>query len=189
MNATARVEPVNALGSALLEQFERHLPPFGDLDSRSYLKFLKAIHLLTTCYEVSHQELEKRGLERYLPILERLNVLLSEYMDRDRILASAIMVVKIHIESYYAEDQDARLVHNLTSLHIYYSDKDGEHYIMSSPPGEMTKGDVHDESKGLAPEAATNGAKGGRPNSTAPFTSSRSSRFRPFARLALSAGL
>jgi len=187
MNATARVEPVNVLGGALLEQFERHLPPFGDLDSRSYMKFVKAIHLLTTCYDVSHQEFEKRGLEHYLPTLERLNVLLNEYMDRDRILASAIVTVKTHIESYYVDDQDARLVHHLTGLHIYYSDKDGEHYIVSGMmlPGEMTKGNVCDESKRPTAEAATNVAGGGR----RPSSRSQSSPFPPFTRLALSAGL
>jgi hypothetical protein len=39
-------------------------------------------------------------------------------MPKTAILASAILIVKLHIESNYLDDQDANLVHNLTGLHI-----------------------------------------------------------------------
>jgi hypothetical protein len=47
-----------------------------------------------------------------------LSEIYDEYSAKD-VIASAILLVKLHIESHYLDDQDANLVHNLTSLHVY----------------------------------------------------------------------
>ena len=51
--------------------------------------------------------------------IARLNELYDEYHAKDAVLTSAILFVKLHIESHYLDSQDAKLVHNLTGLHMY----------------------------------------------------------------------
>ena len=50
--------------------------------------------------------------------IARLSQLYDEYHAKDAILGSAILIVKLHIESHYLDAQDANLVRNLTGLHI-----------------------------------------------------------------------
>jgi len=52
-------------------------------------------------------------------MIDRLSQLYHEYLHRNAIVASAVFIALAHIESYYLDDPDAKLVHNLTGLHIY----------------------------------------------------------------------
>jgi len=132
MYATVQEQPIKLSRPGLLKQFEGTLPDFRDLDAEGYLKFVRAIQLLATKYAISHEDLDGHGIEHYRPQIDRMNELYGEYFNKDRIIASAILTVKMHIESYYSDDRDAKLVHTLTGLHIYYSDGGDEQYIM--PP-------------------------------------------------------
>ena len=52
-------------------------------------------------------------------MINNLKQLYNQYLDSNTVIASAILIVMTHIESYYLDDQDARLVHDLTGLHIH----------------------------------------------------------------------
>jgi hypothetical protein len=106
-------------GTSLLEAFENCLPKFNSLDEQQHLQFVKAVHLLSDYFKISESRLEGETLSQVQPTIHRLRQLYDQYLDKNNIIASAIFIAMTHIESYYLDDQDAKLVHNLTSLHIY----------------------------------------------------------------------
>jgi hypothetical protein len=106
-------------GTSLLETYEDCLPDFDTLDEEQHLKFVKAIRLISDQFEISEARLERETLAQVQPMIDRLRQLYNEYLSRNTIVASAIFIALAHIESYYIDDPDAKLVHNLTSLHIY----------------------------------------------------------------------
>jgi hypothetical protein len=106
-------------GITLLERFENSLPDFKNLDEEAHLKFVKAIRMICGYFDISEARLQKDHFLKLRSTIARLNELHGEYQDKDSILASAILFVKLHIESRYLDSQDASLVHKLTGLHIY----------------------------------------------------------------------
>lgn len=52
-------------------------------------------------------------------MIDRLRKLYYQYLATNNIISSAIFIAMAHIESYYLDDPDAKLVHNLTGLHIH----------------------------------------------------------------------
>ena len=52
-------------------------------------------------------------------MIDRLEQLYNQYLLKNTIVASAIFIALAHIESYYLDDPDAKLLHNLTGLHIH----------------------------------------------------------------------
>jgi hypothetical protein len=106
----------------LLQQFENSLPDFENLDEEHHIKFVKAIRMLCGHLDISEARLQRDHFLKLKSEITRLNELYDEYHAKDRILASAILFVKLHIESHYLDSQDANLVHNLTGLHIYPQD-------------------------------------------------------------------
>jgi hypothetical protein len=106
-------------GTSLLEAFENCLPNFNRLDEQQHLQFVKAMHLLSDYFNISENRLEGETLSQVQPKIDRLKQLYNQYIDKNNIIASAIFIAMTHIESYYIDDQDAKLVHNLTGLHIY----------------------------------------------------------------------
>jgi hypothetical protein len=114
--------PEKSRGPTLLEAFDNSLPDFKNLEEEQHLKFVKAIHMICVNFDISEARLRKDPLCKLRPAIARLNELYDEYHVKDAILASAILFVKLHIESHYLDGQDANLVHNLTGLHIYPPD-------------------------------------------------------------------
>jgi hypothetical protein len=106
-------------GLTLLERFENSLPDFKNLDEEAHLKFVKAICMLCGYFDISEDRLRRDHFLKLRSTIARLNELHDEYHAKDAILASAILFVKLHIESRYLDSQDASLVHSLTGLHIY----------------------------------------------------------------------
>jgi hypothetical protein len=106
-------------GPTLLEEFENSLPDFKNLDQEQHLEFVKAIRLLCRNFDISEGRLRRDRFFKLRSTIARLNELYEEYLVKDTTIASAISMVKLHIESHYLDDQDANLVHNLTSLHVY----------------------------------------------------------------------
>jgi hypothetical protein len=102
----------------LLQEFENSLPDFKSLDEEQHLRFLKAIRLMCEYFDISEARLRSDHAFKLRSTVARLDELYKEYHSTDEILASAILNVKLHIESHYHDDQDANLVHNLTGLHI-----------------------------------------------------------------------
>ena len=103
----------------LLQEFEDSLPDFKSLDEEQHLKFVKAIRLLCGYFEISETRLRRDHFFKLKSTIARLTELYAEYHDKDAILASAILIVKLHIESNYLYSQDANLVHDLTGLHTH----------------------------------------------------------------------
>jgi hypothetical protein len=118
MPRSATEHPERSRGSNLLQEFENSLPDFKNLDEEQHLRFVKAIRLLCGYFEISEVRLRSDHFFKLRSTIARLSELYEEYHAKDAILASAILFVKLHIESNYLDDQDANLVHNLTGLHI-----------------------------------------------------------------------
>ena len=106
-------------GSALLESYENCLPNFDSLDEEQHLKFVKAIRMISDQFKISEMRFEDQILAQVQPMIDRLTQLYNQYLLKNSIVASAIFISLAHIESYYIDDPDAKLVHNLTGLHIY----------------------------------------------------------------------
>ena len=82
----------------LLQQFDNSLPDFKNLDEEQHLKFVKAIRMICAYFNVSEARLQRDHSGDLKPTLIRLGQLYDEYHDKDAILASAISIVKLHIE-------------------------------------------------------------------------------------------
>jgi len=111
--------PEESRATNLLQQFEDSLPDFKSLDEEHHLKFVKAIRMLCEYFDVSEIRLRRDHFLKLKSTIARLSELYDEYHDKDAILSSAILIVKLHIESNYLDSQDAKLVYNLTGLHTY----------------------------------------------------------------------
>jgi hypothetical protein len=120
MPRSATEHPVKSRGTNLLQEFEDSLPDFKSLDEEHHLKFVKTIRLLCGYFDISEARLRRDHFFKLKSTIARLSELYEEYRGKDSVLASAIFIVKLHIESHYLDSQEANLVHNLTSLHTYY---------------------------------------------------------------------
>jgi|SRR5271169_6085792 len=106
-------------GTSLLEMYENCLPNFDSLDEEQHLKFVKAIRLISDQFRISEIRFESETLDQVQPMIDRLKQLYYQYLGKNAIISSAIFIALAHIESYYIDDPDAKLVHNLTGLHIH----------------------------------------------------------------------
>ena len=114
----ATEHPEKSREDNLLQEFDNSLPDFKNLDEQQHLKFVKATHLLCGYFKISEARLRSDHFFKLRSTVARLSELYDEYHDKDAVLASAILIVKLHIESHYLDAQDANLVRNLTGLHI-----------------------------------------------------------------------
>jgi hypothetical protein len=119
MPRNAKEHPEKSGEPTLLEEFENSLPDFKNLDQEQHLEFVKAIRLLCRYFDISEGQLRREHFFKLRSTIARLNQLYEEYLAKEATFVSAILMVKLHIESHYLDDQDAKLVHNLTSLHVY----------------------------------------------------------------------
>jgi hypothetical protein len=119
MPRSATDHPKKSSRSNLLQELENSLPDFKNLDEEQHVKFVKAIRLLSGYFDISEARLQRDQFFELRSTIARLGELYDEYLGQDPLLASAILMVKLHIESHYLDDQDADLVRNLTGLHIY----------------------------------------------------------------------
>ena len=106
-------------GTALLETYENCLPNLDSLDEEQHLKFVKAIRLISDQLKISEIRFEEQSFAHVQPMIDRLRELYNQYLLKSTIVASAIFIALAHIESYFIDDPDAKLVHNLTGLHIH----------------------------------------------------------------------
>ena len=116
MPRSATEHPEKSRGTNLLQAFEDSIPDFKNLDEEQHLRFVKAIRLLCRYFDISEGRLRKDPFFKLRSTIARLSELYDEYHDKDAVLASAILILKLHIESHYLDGQDANLVHNLTGL-------------------------------------------------------------------------
>jgi hypothetical protein len=109
----------NPEGLTYFKSLDNSLPDFKNLDEEQHRRFVRAIRLLCRYFHISEARLRRDHLFKLRSTIAHLGELYEEYHGKDTILASAILFVKLHIESHYLDGQDANLVHNLTALHIY----------------------------------------------------------------------
>lgn len=119
MRRSAIDHPKKSAKSNLLQELEDSLPDFKSLNEEQHIRFVKAIRLLSGHFDISESRLQRDQSFKLSSTIGRLRELYDEYLAKDSVLASAISIVKLHIESQYLDDQDADLVHKLTGLHIY----------------------------------------------------------------------
>jgi hypothetical protein len=127
MFETLRGAFTKSRGTTLLEEFEKSLPNFNSLTEERHSEFIKAVRLLYLL-ERAQNRVEDEDLLQIELTIDHLKQLHNQYTDRNPLIASAIFVVMAHIESYYLDDPDAKLVHDLTALQIYSP------IPLSSPP-------------------------------------------------------
>jgi hypothetical protein len=109
---------IKCRGTILLEEFEKSLPNFNNLSEEQHSEFIKAIHLLCQRFQLTGERFDKENIFHLDQLLDPLKQLHRQYIEKNQIIAAAIFVVMAHIESYYLDDPDAKLVHNLTDLQI-----------------------------------------------------------------------
>ena len=106
-------------GTMLLEAFEECLPNINSFDEKQHLQFVKAIDLLCHYLKLKQSQSEGQKFLEIQSMINNLRHLYRRYRDNNIFIASAILIVLTHIESSDLDDQDAKLVHNLTGLHIH----------------------------------------------------------------------
>ncbi|HME83628.1 MAG TPA: hypothetical protein VKG91_03540 [Roseiarcus sp.] len=106
-------------GTMLLEAFEECLPNINSFDEKQHLQFVKAIDRLCHYLKLKQSQSEGQKFLETQSMINNLRQLYRQYRDNNIVIASAILIVMTHIESHDLDDQDARLVHNLTGLHIH----------------------------------------------------------------------
>ena len=116
--------------------YEKCLPNFDSLDEEQHLKFVKAIRLISEKFKISEIRFEGETLAQAQPMIDRLRQLYYQYLATNTIISSAIFIAMAHIESYYIDDPDAKLVHNLTGLHIHSPIQWLERKVDSEAPQE-----------------------------------------------------
>ncbi len=118
MSSSATGPSLNPRGTPLLEEYENCLPNFDNLKEQEHLQFVKAIHMISDHFNLSDNRLGCETLTEVQPIIHRLRQLHDLYRDKNSVIASAIRVAMVYIQSYYVDDHDAKIVHALTSLYI-----------------------------------------------------------------------
>ncbi len=103
----------------LLEAFEECLPNINSFNEKQHLQFVKAIDRLCHYLKLKQSQSEGQKFLETQSMINNLRQLYRQYRDNNIVIASAILIVMTHIESHDLDDQDARLVHNLTGLHIH----------------------------------------------------------------------
>jgi hypothetical protein len=106
-------------GPTFLQEFENSLPEFKNLEKEQHVNFATSVRQLCRYFDISEARLRGNHFFNLRSMIARLSVLYREYLAKDTMLASAILIVQLRIKSYYLDDQDENLVHNLTGLHIY----------------------------------------------------------------------
>jgi hypothetical protein len=96
MPTSATGNPEKSRGPNLLKEFENSLPDFQNLDERQHLEFVKAIRLLCRYFGVSEARLRRDHFFKFGSTIADLKELHEEYFAKNAVLASAILIVKLH---------------------------------------------------------------------------------------------
>jgi hypothetical protein len=116
---TVQASSAKARGTVLLEEFERFVPRIDGFDDGELFEFITAIHLVVHYFQITKRKFERKQLSQSASLVACLRELRAEYAGKNESFAFAIFVVSAHFESHYLDGPDAKLVHDLTALHIY----------------------------------------------------------------------
>jgi hypothetical protein len=105
-------------GTELLDELTSVLPNLYSFDGESDLDFASTVILLHKYWNDLKAHVEKGNTEcrsEFIRILNRMGTL---HRKTNIPMACGVQVVVCYVESSYLNDEEARLVHCLTSIHI-----------------------------------------------------------------------
>jgi hypothetical protein len=108
----------NYRGRELLDELTTVLPNLYSFNQESDLDFLSTITLLHNYWSKLTTRIDKDDEKSRSEFIRLLNRMVTLYRETNLPVAYGVLVVLWHIESSYLNDEEARLVHCITSIHI-----------------------------------------------------------------------
>jgi hypothetical protein len=108
----------NCRGRELLDELATVLPNLYSFNKESDLDFLSTITLLHKYWSKLTTRIDKDDTNPRSEFIRILNRMITLYRETNLPVAYGVLVVLWHIESSYLNDEESRLVHCITSIHI-----------------------------------------------------------------------
>ena len=105
-------------GTELLDELTGVLPNLYSFNSESDLDFASTVILLNKYWTDLKARVEKGNAECRSEFIRILNRMVTLHGKTNIPVACGVQVVVCHVESSYLNDEEARLVHCLTGIHI-----------------------------------------------------------------------
>ena len=105
-------------GTELLDELTGVLPNLYSFNSESDLDFASTVILLHKYWNDLKARVEKGNTECRSEFIRILNRMVTLHSKTNIPVACGVQVVVCHVESSYLHDEEARLVHCLTGIHI-----------------------------------------------------------------------
>ena len=105
-------------GAELLDELTGILPNLYSFNSESDLDFASTVVLLHKYWNDLKEHVEKGNTECRGEFIRILNRMATLHSNTNIPVACGVQVVVCHVESSYLNDEEARLVHCLTGIHI-----------------------------------------------------------------------
>jgi hypothetical protein len=105
-------------GTELLDELAQVLPNLYGFDKESDWDCAAIITLLHRYWGEMKYNLEKDEIKLRSDFINVLNRMVTLYRETNVPLACGVMIVASYVESSYLKDEEARLVHSITGIHI-----------------------------------------------------------------------
>ena len=105
-------------GTELLDELAGILPNLYSFNSESDLDFASTVILLHKYWDGIKVSVENGNTEHRSEFIRILNRMATLYGKANIQVACGVQVVGCHLESSYLNDEEARLVHCITGIHI-----------------------------------------------------------------------
>ena len=105
-------------GTELLDELAGVLPNLYSFNSESDLDFASTVILLHKYWDGIKVSVENGNTEHRSEFIRILNRMATLYGKTNIPVACGVQVVVCHVESSYLNDEEARLVHSITGIHI-----------------------------------------------------------------------
>jgi hypothetical protein len=105
-------------GTELLDELAEVLPNLYSFDKESDLDFAAIITLLHKYWGELKKNIEKDETKLRSEFIRVLNRMITLYRETNIPVACGVLIIVCHIESSYLKDEEARLVHSITGIHI-----------------------------------------------------------------------
>jgi hypothetical protein len=105
-------------GTELLDELTSVLPNLYSFNSESDLDFASTVILLHKYWNDLKAHVEKGNTECRNEFIRILNRMVTLHRKTNIPVACGVQVVVCHVESSYLNDEEGRLVHCLTGIHI-----------------------------------------------------------------------
>jgi len=106
-------------GTELLDELSEVLPGLYDFDKRMDLECAAAIRSISSYWNILQSDTSIGDATLQFEIICWLNELLIRCSESNIPMACGILIMAFHIESSYLNAAAARLVHDITDIHIH----------------------------------------------------------------------